>query len=192
MWHLSCRPEIQGEDLEESQRDTCAHGRVTVSPVTFPAGSWRFLMLDVPHCVSAQTYLILSVRIFPTSRMSFYCLALLLHSQGWEQIIPFLLLDFFTYLWIYLPTSSCFPAPPSLSHPSYYNVLQHRNRCHCFHCLLDASYVEMQFLALFFKDYSQLHPGWLRTPAQCSSWCTTCRYTRHAFYLLGLKWKPHL
>lgn len=141
-----------------------------VPPVTFPAGSWRFLMLDTPRSISAHTYLILSIGIFPTPRMSFCCLAPLLHSQCREQIIPFLLLDFFTYLWVYLSTSSCFPAPPSLSHPSYYNVLQQRNRCQCFRCLLDTSYVKMEFLALFYKDYSQPHPGWLHIPAQCSSW----------------------
>lgn len=118
---------------------------------------WRFLT------VSGQTYLILSIGVFPTSKLTLSCLALLLlvltTAESRQKISPFLLVEFLMYCCIYVSTLSCFPPPPSFSHPYYNNFLQQRNKRQFFHCLLDASYVKMQFLALFFKGYSQLHPG---------------------------------
>ena len=63
-------------------------------------------MVEIPHSVSAQTYLILSVGIFPAFKLSLSCLALLLlflTTVSPDRLFPsslwnFLCIFVFTYL----------------------------------------------------------------------------------------------
>lgn len=71
-------------------------------------------MLEMPHCFIAQTYPTLSVGIFPTSKLSLCCLALLLHSESREQVIfP----SSFWKLWVSVFTYLLRPISPL--HPVY-------------------------------------------------------------------------